>query len=179
MIAVSFAEYTVAGGIAGAAFNGLGATLLHLGSPDRFDRSGAALAGFIGGSVTHSVYGVLSALDGEPGMGEQLQRLGRSMPLAALTSGLVGGVFLGLADVPRPDAAGMVLSGLVGGVVIGLAATTASLAARAMCMHRPGWTAIASGDLETGERLMGPEAEEHHPEASAVQRIAATFQRAP
>ena len=180
MHAISFAEYTTAGGVAGAAFTGLGASVLHLARPDSFDRSGAALAGFIGGSVTHAVYGVLAAFDGEPGMSRRLQHLGRSMPLAALTSGLVGGVFIGLGgDIPRPDAGGMVLSGVVGGALIGLAATTAVLSAKAMCARPPRWTMLASGDLETGERLMGAEATERHPQPSAVQRIAATFHRVP
>ena len=183
MRAATFVEYTVAGGVAGAAFNGLGATILHCAQPDQFDRRGAALAGFVGGTATHAVFGILSAFDGQPGMGARLQHLGHSLPLASLTSGAIGGALLGASGRhDHPDLGGMVLSGLLGGAIIGTVALIGTLAATLMCCRRPTWTALASGDLETGERLLSPEAEAHEHaehEPSTVQRIASSFGRVP
>ncbi len=164
MRSLSLLEYTSAGAAAGALFTGLGATVLHPAAPDLFDRRGAAVSGLLGGAATHAVIGIVSAFDPAPHFGDRLRGLGASLPLAAATSGIIGGAILaagGYHDNPSPSA--MVISGLMGGAIITVAAGMATCAAVLTCTHRPRWTALASGDLGEGAVLETPPRHEHAP----------------
>lgn len=160
--AQNFAHYTAAGAAAGAIFTGVGATILHTTAPDTYAPAMACAAGALGGGATHLTYGLLSCIDGEPGMGRHLRRLGRSLPIAALASGVLGGALLGLAGVsalPSPES--LLLSGAFGGAIVGIAGLAGTVTAKLMCAKPPQWAVMATGDLDTGERLMGPPPRPH------------------
>ncbi len=154
MRAIALAEYTTAGATAGAIFTGVGATLCHLGAPDRFHRADAAVAGLLGGAVTHATLGILAAFDHDAGHDRRYARIGASLPLAALTSGVLGGAILGAAGYPSLDPAALVLSGILGGATVAAVASLGTILACLTCAQRPRWTEVATGDLGQGESLI-------------------------
>ncbi len=155
MRATALATYTTSGAAAGALFTGLGAVVCHTAAPDRFDRAQATLAGLVGGAVTHAALGLVAALDHRATAGRHIAHLGASLPLAMLTSGVVGGAVLGKCGYPHPEPGDLVLAGVVGGALVAVVSGVAALVSFATCTQRPQWTRIATGDLGQGEALLG------------------------
>lgn len=154
MRAIALAEYTTAGAAAGALFTGIGATICHAADPDRFARGDAALAGMVGGALSHAALGLMAAFDHDAAHDRRYADIGRSLPLAALTSGVLGGVVLGGLGYRHSDPGALVLAGLMGGAVITAAASLATIISCLTCTRRPGWTVVATGDMGRGDSLL-------------------------
>lgn len=166
MRAIALAEYTTAGAAAGALFTGLGAAICHTADPDRFVRSDAALAGLVGGAVTHAALGLMAAFDRDAAHDRLYVDIGRSLPLAALTSGALGGAIVGGLGYRHSDPGALVLAGLIGGGIIGTVVSMAAIVSCLTCTRRPAWTTVGTGDLGRGESLISDVEDSAHRGAS-------------
>ena len=152
---VRFPAYTVAGALTGAAFTGLGAIALHPFDEDHYQRRGAALAGLIGGGITHVAFGAIAAFAPAYEAKREAMHLGASTTLSALTSGLIGGAVLGASGYSsHPSPSHEVLAGVVGATLLVGAASVASCLMCLVCCRCPAWRSQVRGDGGLGERFL-------------------------